>query len=258
MRRSVLFACIILALTVVPAFSANIGPVKSNLSAGDAFYGLGYSNTDSKWEDNGVYSNLEIQQNRFYGQFGYTLTDAWVGYVRAGIATHDASDAFIPGADFEGTDPLPFVTVGANGLFFNNRVLSIGGFVQGSYFVGETEDSVKYLDILVSATGAETVKETVTFDKMWEAKAGIQFQMELEGAQLYGGPMYYISEADIENRFVGALTGPYAIWSKTVEEEDNFGFVAGVQWKLLENVTLDLEAQLRSAYDIGFVLNKRF
>jgi len=254
MKRFVLIACVILSLTVVPAFSANIGPVKSNLSAGDGFYGLGYSKTDSKWEEN----SLKIQQNRFYGQFGYSLTEALVSYVRAGVATHAAKNAFFSGADFEGTDPLPFLTMSVNGVFFENNLLSVGGFVQGSYFLGETEDSVKYVDVLVTATGAEPVKKTVIFDQMWEAKAGIQLQMELEGAQLYGGPMYYMSEADIASQVVGSITGPLPSEGITIEEDDNFGFVVGVQWQLLKNVSLDLEAQLRSDYDIGFVLNKRF
>lgn len=246
MRRSVLFACAILALAVAPAFSANIGPVKSAVSGGEAFYGLGYSNTNADWEESGSYSAVEMTQNRFYGQFGYAFTDSWMTYLRAGVATMDVEGLFPQGADFEGTDPLPFVTLGANGLFFDNSVLSIGGFVQGTFFAGESEDSVAYFDSVTLTT----TKMTATFDQMWGIKAGLQLQKQLEGAQLYGGPMYYFSEANLEVDTVG--------FDDKVEEEDNFGFVVGVQWQLLEDVSLDLEAQLRSAYDVGFVLNKKF
>lgn len=267
MRRSVLIALVVSVFMVAPAFAATIGPVKSNLSAGDFNYGLGYSNAESKWqEDHESFSDLEIQQNSFFAQFGYAFSNAWSGYLRAGIANQDAENVFLLShtndadlkADFEGTDPLPFVTVGANGLFFENDVLSIGGFIQGSYYIGENEDSVKYTGLIDSVTGAETVIETVTIDQMVNLKAGIQFQKELEGAQLYGGPMFYFSEADVESFSVGAATGATTPFSEKVEEEDNFGVVVGIQWQLLEDVSLDLEAQLRSGYDVGFVLNKKF
>jgi len=257
MRRSVLFACVILALTVVPAFSANIGPVKSGVADGETAFGLGYTFTDSKWEDTGSFSSLELQQNRFFAQAGYGISDNWFGYARGGLSTLKADSAFLNVAtDFEGENIFPFVSIGANGLFFENDVLSIGGFVQGSYYLGENEDSVKTAPIIFDSI-AQSIKETVTVDQMWEARGGLELQMELEGAQLYCGPMYYISRADIEDKMVGAVSGVATV-SKTIEEEDNFGFVAGVQWNLLKDVTLDFEAQLRSSYDIGFVLNKRF
>ena len=258
MRRSVLIACIMSVFMVVPVFAATIGPVNTKMSAGDTSFGLGYSLTDSQWEDTGVYSDLKIRQHRFFAQAGYGISDTWLGYVRGGLSTLNADNAFLPGEDYEADDPIPFVTAGVNGRFYKNGNLSIGGFVQGSYFFGENEDSYQYVNVLDPPVGAETVKETVTLDTFWEAKAGLQLQMEVEGAQLYGGPMYYISRADIENSLVGAISGPWAVLSKTVEEEDNFGVVVGIQWQLLEDVSLDLEAQMRSSYDFGFVLNKRF
>ncbi|HKJ04225.1 MAG TPA: hypothetical protein VJ974_01400 [Geopsychrobacteraceae bacterium] len=251
MRKSALLVIVALFLFVSPALSASIGPIQSRVSAGDAIFGLGYSFTDSRWEEKGSFSNLEIQQNRFFGQAGYGLSDRWVTYLRAGISTYDADNATQLDFNFQGENVVPFVTVGINGLFFEGEVLSIGPFIQGSYYFGENEDSQKFL------IGAQSVKETVTLDNMWEARAGLEFQMELEGAQLYGGPMYYISRTDINSNVVGLSTGT-ATLGKTVEEENNFGMVFGVQWNLMEDVTLDLEAQLRSAYDIGLVLNKRF
>jgi hypothetical protein len=248
MRRSVLIAIVSSFLLVVPAFSATIGPVKSQVAAGDLFLGLGYSHTDAKWEDNGSFSDLEIRQNKFFGQAGYGLGNHWVTYLRAGVSTHDADNVFLSGEDFTGEKVVPFVTVGANGPFIQGEVLSIGPFVQGSYYLGENEDT--------NTTTAVT--EKVTLDEMWEARAGLGFQIELEGAQLYGGPMYYISKADIESSSVDLATGQPGILAKTAEEEDNFGMVFGIQWRLREDVTLDLEAQLRSSFDIGLVVNRKF
>lgn len=255
MRRSVLFACVVLFFMAAPAFSANIGAVKPAIPEGEILFGLGYMLTDSKWEDSGIWDRLEMQQNKFFGHAGFRFSKSFFTYLRGGISTLDADNAFLSGGDFEGEDVVPFISAGVNAVFFDNDFLSIGPYAQGTYYLTDVDDSRRYIDMTL---GGETFQETVTLDEMWEVRAGMHFQVELEGAQLYAGPMYYLTEADIESDTVGLTSPSSQIVSKTVEEEDNFGFVVGVQWPLREDLSLELEAQLRSAFDLGLVLNKRF
>lgn len=258
MRRFALFVCVALVFMAVPALSANIGPVKPSIQEGEALFGLGYMYTDSKWEDGGTWDRLEMQQNKFFGHAGFRFSKSFFTYLRAGISTFDADNAFLAGGDFEGEDVVPFVSGGVNTVFFDNDFLSIGPYAQGTYYLTDTDDSRNYSGVIDTIEGLELIEETVTIDNVWEARAGMHFQIELEGAQLYAGPMYYYTEADIKSRSLGLSSLSSGTVSKTVEEEDNFGFMAGVQWQLLEDVSLELEAQLRSAFDIGFVVNKRF
>lgn len=259
MRRSVLLVSIVFFfLTVTPALSANIGPVKPAVPEGDILFGLGYMYSDSRWEDGGTWEGLEMQQNLFFGHAGLRFSKNWFTYLRGGISTLDADDAFLSGGDFEGEDVVPFISGGVNGVFYDNGTFAIGPYAQGTYYLTDVDDSRRYSGIIDSATGFETIEETVTFDEMWEVRAGMHFQIEMEGAQLYAGPMYYITEADIESRSSGLTSGVSGTVSKTVEEEDNFGFVAGVQWQLLDDLSLEFETQIRKAMDFGLVLNKRF
>jgi hypothetical protein len=197
---------------------------------------------------------LELQQDLFYAQAGLGLSDSWMTYIRGGISSQSADGAFIKNVvHFEGENAVPFATLGVNGVFFKNDVLSIGPFAQGTYYFGENTDSVKIVN------NTETLQETVTLDNMWEGRAGIQLQIEVEGVQLYGGAIYYLSSVDIMDEYVNLTTIETPITdANTMEEEGAVGYVVGAQWQLLEDVTLDLEAQLRSSYEVGLNLNKRF
>lgn len=255
MRRSILIAIVVSFVLATPALSGNLGPVKPALSKGDKVFSLGYNYTESKWEDDGPWENLKLKQHQFFAQAGYSLIENWVGYLRGGISYYDANNAFLYGSKFEGENVVPFVTAGANGVFFENEIISIGPFAQGSYYFSDNDDTNRFQ--IATSTGPETVKEKVTFDEMWEARVGLGAQVELEGAQLYGGLMYYISEADIESK-IDQSSGSSTKVTKTVQEENHLGFVVGVQWPLIKDVTLDIEAELRSRFDIGLMLNKRF
>lgn len=256
MRRLVLFAFIAFFLFTCPVFAGTVGPVKSSLSAGQFSLGLGYTHTRVDWENNDASLNITTAQNLFFGEVDLGLGGGWATYVRVGGASFDADDAFLLGADFEGEDIMPFATFGLGGIFFDGALLKVGPFLQGSYFFLENQDEVNG-QAVINGNPSEAAKETVTFEKMWEAKAGFSFQVELEGAQLYAGPMYFHSEADYTSAVVGA-SGAQFISSATLEDQSDFGWVAGIQWKLVDGMTLDFEAQKRSDYDIGLVLKKSF
>ncbi len=254
MIRSILVGIIVSLFLVTPAFSANIGPVKSSIAGGDFTLGLGYSRVESKFDDSAAFPALELQQDLVYVQAGLGLSSGWMTYVRGGISSQSADGAFIfNGVHFEGENAVPFATLGVNGVFFKNDVISIGPFAQGTYYFGENTDSVTVVNIV------ETRQETVTLDNMWEGRAGVQLQVEVEGVQLYGGAIYYLSSVDIKDEYVNLTTSSLIDDpANTMEEEGAVGYVVGAQWQLLDDVTLDLEAQLRSSYEVGLLLNKRF
>lgn len=257
MRRSVLIAVVVLLFLSGPVVAGTVGPVKSSLSDGELALGIGYVHSRIDWENNDVSAKVTTEANLLFGEVVYGLGGGWATYGRLGGNFFDADNAFRLGADFEGEDIMPFVSVGLNGLFFDGNFLKVGPFLQASYFFLENKDTVTG-QAMVDGSSFEAVKETVTFEKMWEAKVGFSFQMELEGAQFYTGPMYYYSETDYESEVVGQASGARVNASATLDDDGGLGWVTGVQWALIEGLTLDLEAQLRSDFDIGLVLKRSF
>lgn len=256
MLKSVLIAIVVSLFLVTPAFSSTIGPVGPTLAEGGVFLGLGYNQTNTKWDESGAFAGLKMQQDTYFIQAGYASSGGWLGYLRGGVSAFTAENAFSSSTiGFVGDYAVPFATVGLNGTFFNNGDVVIGPFVQGSYY-GESEQTRIFSNVLIDSIFQNAV-EKVTLTDLWEVKAGVQIQLQIEGTHLYAAPMFYISRVDILQQVVGSVS-PGGTRFKTIEEDGNLGVLVGAEWRLLEGVTLGLEAQFKSDYEIGLILNKRF
>lgn len=245
MKKSVFVAVFALLCCAGSVFAGTVGPVKSAVTTGGISLGIGYANVNVEWDKEGTSfpQTPEMASHQVFTQLGFGTGHNWSATLRGGAALIGVDDAYLVGGDLEADDAMPFVTLGLQGTVFDGEVLKVGPYVQGSYFFTAVED-----DVTKTAT-----KETIAYRDMWDAKVGCNFQVELEGAQLYAGPMYYISEVEVKNSQAGVGSSV-----ATLEEKDHFGFMAGIQWKLKRNLALELEVEQRSAVGVGLTLNKSF
>ncbi|MCP3176715.1 hypothetical protein MJO47_06335 [Desulfuromonas sp. KJ2020] len=234
--------CILMVVAFVliggSAFAEHFGPIASPLRAGQSELSLGYSYGSSDWETDVSSETLSLKQNAFYAQLGVGLGGRWGAYIRGGVADFYADEAFRFSSD-DATDTfLPYGSFGLGGPLFHWGEVAVGPFLQGSYY-STYED--------VSTIG--TVREKVSLEKMWEANLGLAFQGEVEGAYLYGGPFYYLAEAEYRSVATDGLVTDVA--EIDLEKEGTVGGFIGIRWPLSHGFSVDLEAQLKNSASIG-------
>ncbi|MFO7982560.1 MAG: hypothetical protein R6V08_03820 [Desulfuromonadales bacterium] len=270
MKKLLLLAFVVLLATITPGFAAPIGPLATMDDKG-LFYGIGYSYVDTDWEPetegSTFYSaeNLETQQHQVQVHLGLNFAKGWSAYVGGGLSTIKAENAYRTssadadaGADFNPDafedDFSPYGTAGFHGALYDGRTLDVGFFAQVNYH-SEFEDEIVSTGDLGS--GTESFRENFKLEMEWDGVAGLLLQGELEGALLYGGPIFYTSKADAESVITGQISGISRTRTE-VEESESVGAVAGVRWMLKNDVSLDLELQKRSQLNVGLTLNKYF
>ncbi len=246
MRSFCLWVTLAFALTSNIAFADHFGPIASPLHGGQMELSLGYSYGSSDWEpDDAVIEKIKLKQNTFYAQLGMGFGGNWEAYIRGGFADCNAEDAFRFSTKNSTDSFLPYGTFGLGGPLFHWGEVAIGPFFQGSYYS-------TYEDIITNGT----IREKISLDKMWEANLGLAFQAEFEGAYLYGGPFYYLSDA--EYRSVAVSGAIVDVAETNMEKENNVGAYLGVRWPLKNGFSVDLETQLKNSATIGLAVYYAF
>jgi hypothetical protein len=160
---------------------------------------------------------IKATQQEAFALFGFGVK-GWKIDLGGGVYNADyKSPAFAQ--DIDG-DIEFFLRGGVGGPIFVGRVLSIGPFVQASYYPEHDQ----------TVTIAGNPPQKITFDNTIDVVGGMRFQVDLEGAQLYAAPTIFWSEGDHRTR--------------------KFGAMAGINWPLYTGLHLGLEGHLRD--DAGF------
>lgn len=243
------FLLVSLLLLTQNALAGSVGPIATENRGGKLTVGAGYLMTASDWEAiNRGPGRLELQQNQLYAELGLGLGGRWEIILRGGVADLSVDNAFRYGSSKDGDDTFrSFGSVGFKGDLYSGTSLTVGPFIQGSYYS-------TYID-RAPGTSLEVGPgtETVHLDEWWEARGGLIMQGVLEGAVLYGGPFYYRSEAKFRRAFNNALQEELEL-----KEKGTIGALLGVRWPLSRNMSIDVEGQLRSAAELGAALHYHF
>jgi hypothetical protein len=216
MKRLIL-ACALLLFSI-PAFAGHFGPAEPLAKPGNFSLGTGIFFYSAEWED-----DVDVEQIQPYVQAGLGIAPNWEIYTQLGASDIDL-DA--NGGGFE-DGYRPFATVGIRGLFTKRTPVGFGAFVQGTYF-SSWEDT-------------DPVFGDVEIEKSYEINGGLVLEGEIEGAILYGGPVFFLRDSDVKAAGV----------SDSIEEDSNFGGFIGIRWPLKNGLAVELETQIKTDISAG-------
>jgi hypothetical protein len=222
-KMKVLFLTLFVFLvTNSVTFAGMFGPLSSTSEPGRISLAAGYDYISENWSlDKIGGDNPQTSQHQLFGQVEMGLIKNWRVYARGGYADWEVDNAFRFSNDSSSSGFLPFGTAGIGGPVLTNRYVEIGPFVQGSYFS-------LYDDSTSVTTAQGTGTEKVYFDNAWEINAGLAFQLQMEGAYLYGGPFYFKGKS--KYRSVTTVSGNTSVQSSDMKEENSVGAYLGVRW----------------------------
>lgn len=211
--KKVFATAIALLLFAAPGFAATFGPAEPLAKPGRLALGTGVFVYSADWEQ-----DVDVQQIMPYVQVGLGIAPNWEVYTQLGAADLDADN---DNGDFE-DGYRPFASLGLRGLFTQRGPVSFGAFLQGTYF-SDYEDG------------------NVDFEKGYEVNGGVTLQAVLEGATLYGGPVFFLRDTDV--KFAGDTS--------SIEEDSNFGGFVGIRWPLKNGMAIELETQIKTDVSVG-------
>ncbi|PLX93834.1 MAG: hypothetical protein C0621_06680 [Desulfuromonas sp.] len=260
-----IFLCL-LGATV--CWGANYGAADSDLGAGDILLSTGYIHLPSEWSA-GDYATLlgfsdapfEVLQSQYYVQAGVGLGGGWQAYLRGGVADLEVEGGMVfTSSDVQG-DLGPTVAGGFGGPVYRGKTLTVAPFVQGTYFSSYEDFAVGQVDVTPSAakTLVDAV-ERISYKDGWTVEGGLAFELRMEGAQLYFGPLLLGGEMSVEevvdladNTVYSDSYVPYVL-----EPATNVGAFAGIRWPLGEKGVLDLESRMVGGFTVGLSLGTTF
>lgn len=232
------FAC----MSAVAAYAGQYGSPEPVAQPGKGSIGIGYGYTSGRWEpdDSLNFSEIKTMQDQFYVQGSFSPVKNWEAYIRLG-GTNLRIDDMGAGVERFRDEMKPFGSIGIRGLAYNTGGFGIGPFIQASL-------SSKLDDSVSTPIGPVTVE----FKKPWDVSGGLAFYMKHEGVSLFGGPFFYIAQADMDM----SATGYSA--SAEYEEKGHVGGYAGVRLPLGGGFSIEAEGILRSRLSVGAVLSYSF
>ncbi len=229
MRKILFFAVAMSFCSISFSFAGHLGPAQPSGKGGQLSLGTGIFQYSGEWN-----SNADAKQTQAYVQLGYAFTDRFEIYIQGGAANLEVGK-FDDGY-------RPFGTAGARWLLTNRSPVGVGLFIQGTYF---SDYEGRSLD------GTTPVK--LKFLNAYELQGGVALQTILEGAILYGGPLFYLREGDFE-----ATTGTGVTTSGTFEEDSNFGAFVGIRWPVKHGINIELESHLKTKFSVGGAISFNF
>ncbi|PLX82475.1 MAG: hypothetical protein C0616_02365 [Desulfuromonas sp.] len=253
-RHLILVVCLTLFLAS-QAWAGQFGPITSRVQSGQFYLGGGYMNLTEKLDagDNAYNLDgkepLETRQNSLYLQAGVGIGRGWEGYIRGGV-----SDFQVESLDYQWTNQSsessselrPFFSAGIGGPAFSGPTLSVGPFVQVSYYSD-------YEDEKSGSFSGNPGKEKFFFDNAINVDLGFTFETVLEGAVLYGGPIVSFYDSKIKSAFYASDSnlGTATEGWHDLKLDSSYGGFFGINWPLNESLQLNAEGQYRSGLGIG-------
>jgi len=238
-------------------FAGQFGPFASSGNDLAAFnLGLGYMLHQADLKGKGGFQDMELQQNQAFVQAGLGLGKYWEVFVRGGGSTLDVDDAFRihRQSDFNGNFAL-YGSGGLRGLVYSGKSFDVGVFAEGSYYSNYDDSTTESANL---GFGSEPVKEKVHFDNMYDINGGLVLQLQIEGAYLYFGPVFYYSEVDVTSNATGQDSALTDSTKETLKEENHAGAFIGFHWPLRNGVNVSLEGQYKSSFSFGGTISKAF
>jgi hypothetical protein len=223
-RVLVLTVALVLSCSTSTLAAGLFGPAQPQGKTGTISLGPGFLVYTGEWD-----GDTKAEQTQAYTQLGVSLTDNFEIYLQGGAADLQL-EAFDEGY-------VPFGSLGFKLLFSDSKPVNIGFFAQGSYFADYEGPGF--------AGGPE-----LTFTKNWEANGGLVLQTVLEGAILYGGPIFYARQGDVEITTTNTTS--------SYEEQGNFGGFVGIRWPIKSGINIDIEAQYKTNFSGGGALHFLF
>lgn len=223
MKKALVIALSYLLLGATASVAGHFGPAQPLTQPGEFSLGTGFFYYSAEWGGADDVSQAQLYVQGGYGLFRNAEVYAQLGGTNLEIDDIDFKDGY-----------RPFGTLGFRALLLDRKPVSLGAFVQGSFF-SDYED--------------ESLTQTMKVESSYEVNGGIALQTVLEGATLYGGPLFYYREADVTAVGVG---------SGSVEEDGNLGGFIGIRWPLKNRIAIELETQFKTGVSVGGALHYVF
>ncbi len=229
-----------LVLSSIPAFAQDFGPPMPYAGKGQFAIAGGYTRSMSEWVVEGQDDKVgDVTRNLLFVQGNYGLWKGIECYARVGVA--DLAIEYDPDvwtADFE-DGYAAFVSVGIKSLFKSHLPLTMGPFIQYTYYSDYENDDVGGAD--------------VQYDEVYDLSMGVSIQHGLEMATVYGGGFAYWSKATEQWVEVTAQSGSGNAPVCDLAEDRNIGGFLGVNVPVSAGVNLNAEGQYKS--DIAFTVS---
>jgi hypothetical protein len=220
MKRTAVLAGLVLILGAGAAHANFIGGIGKQVS-----FSLGASAAYNSVERGGV----KAKQEEILATLGFGFK-GWKIDLGGGLYNPDYQ---VEGFSQQiNGDIQPFLRASFGGPIFVGKVLTIGPFIQTSFYPEHDET---------------LAGNKITFGNTFDTVGGLRFQVDLEGAQLYGGPTIFWSEYD--TKVAGQNFG---------SSTRDFGAMAGVNWPLYTGLHLGLEGHVRDGAGFSYALALNF
>lgn len=253
-RHLILVVCLTLFFAS-QTWAGQFGPITSRVQPGQFYLGGGYMWLSEELDAgifNGASDYLETKQNSLYLQGGVGIAKGWEGYIRVGVADFNIGDdgAYQFLSSSESSNELrPFVAAGIGGPVYSGKTLTVGPFLQVSYY-SDYEDEKR------GTYSGLAGKEELNLDNALAVDLGFSFEVAMEGAVLYAGPMYSFYDSEIKSIFtadggLGVETVPSDGSGEDLKLDTAFGGFIGINWPLTQTLQLNVEGQYRSGLGIG-------
>ena len=189
-----------------------MGPPTATLNRGQIELGFATSFSENDIEAKALDVSVildDVQVSKYYGIFNAGVLKEWEVSARIG-----SGDAEVD--DFNGSNELAY-GFGTKVTFWHfNDTWEIGGLAQISFFSADEEDTI----------GGDVYEIEVDDAYELQLAAGPTFSLN-EYVRIYGGPMFYALEGDLDAELNGAN-----LISVDLEETENFGGYIGAQFDI--------------------------
>jgi len=245
-KRCLFCIALVLLSGFSPAFANSFGPVKPTAKPGRISQEIGVSHFIGEWSGNDeTFDDTTVEQNRIHVQAGYGFDGNWEAYLRAGVADVELQEGFSVDDSGMQDDLKPFASLGVKGLFFRSKNFHVGAFAQASLYSDYKDRKT------VELIPGQLVKEELLLKDFWDASAGIAFQVEKGGFDLYFGPMFYVSRATLEAEATILSLNTKETFSTDYQEKEYIGSFFGLSIPVSTYGEIVFEGQYESRLSLG-------
>jgi len=207
----------------------------SDLIQNNYSVGIGYDYNQQKLEPKSTgWGNGEVKQNLIYIKGIYTIDDNSEIYLKIGGADLEIKDGW---SDSDFKDGYGFLGVlGIKKTFYQQDDIGIGFFIDGTMYPDYKETK--------SISGTDI---TAKYEDIWDITLGIGIETKIDAATVYGGPLFYITNAKAS---VGAgatyLGQSFTVESTSdYESKGNVGAYVGLDIPLDNGFKINIEIKYK-------------
>lgn len=222
----------------------------------DVLQEIGMRYYQGEWQNSHGTVLRNVNQTMAYAHAGYGLSREWEVFGRIGAADFVFENSFSDGITNFEDSYQPYGTIGLRGTLLQGKHLALNAFADSSYFADYSDGKTVFIP--GSAFGGLDLveaKEEISVSKQWEANAGIALVFKMRGFSIYGGPLAYWRQADIDARQITVDGDRFTLNSGTMKEKGHVGISGGIEIPLSNLGSLRLEAQQKSALTFAVAIS---